>query len=209
MNEQYSNEEIAAVSSLAEQDPDLAREAVLIAFQKANCDGCYFSDPEKVGTGQPCCTRTRGPDIESHGICQARREGGQRKMTKEDRILKILNRWVSGEITTEQADRELQVAGVRLPCVKMELYVCGPVNPEYEKVMRQIAQVSRPLRDTWETLPESTQLAWRTWFYRYCRNVLDMDHEMATKYGGHLPQIWGLATEFYRAFGPLWEAKHG
>lgn len=34
---------------------------------------------------------------------------------KTDRVMAILNRWVKGEITTMQADRELQIAGVKLP----------------------------------------------------------------------------------------------
>jgi len=25
-------------------------------FQDMNCKGCYFADPETVGTGEPCCT---------------------------------------------------------------------------------------------------------------------------------------------------------
>ena len=34
---------------------------------------------------------------------------------KEDLILFILERWVMGEISTDQADRELKTAGVKLP----------------------------------------------------------------------------------------------
>jgi hypothetical protein len=34
---------------------------------------------------------------------------------KEKRILAIMERWVSSEITSEQADRELKQAGVKLP----------------------------------------------------------------------------------------------
>jgi len=34
---------------------------------------------------------------------------------KEDRVMTILERWVNGEISTDQADRELEVAGVELP----------------------------------------------------------------------------------------------
>ena len=25
-------------------------------FQQDNCQGCYFADKPKVGTGEPCCT---------------------------------------------------------------------------------------------------------------------------------------------------------
>ena len=35
--------------------------------------------------------------------------------SKEDRIVIILKRWVEGEITTAQADRELEISGVELP----------------------------------------------------------------------------------------------
>jgi len=34
---------------------------------------------------------------------------------KENRVMIILDRWVKGEITVMQADRELEVAGVKLP----------------------------------------------------------------------------------------------
>lgn len=34
---------------------------------------------------------------------------------KANRALSIVERWVNGEISAEQADRELQVIGVRLP----------------------------------------------------------------------------------------------
>ena len=34
---------------------------------------------------------------------------------KNDRILIIMQRWVSGEISTDQANRELTTAGVELP----------------------------------------------------------------------------------------------
>lgn len=34
---------------------------------------------------------------------------------KEKRTLIILQRWVNGEITTIQTDRELEIAGVKLP----------------------------------------------------------------------------------------------
>ncbi len=34
---------------------------------------------------------------------------------KAHRILAILNRWVNNEISTDQADRELEIAGVKLP----------------------------------------------------------------------------------------------
>lgn len=35
--------------------------------------------------------------------------------SNESRILTIMERWVKGEIKTDQADRELEVAGVKLP----------------------------------------------------------------------------------------------
>jgi len=41
--------------------------------------------------------------------------------TKEDRTLIIMQRWVDGEITTEQADRELEVTGVELPKTNVKL----------------------------------------------------------------------------------------
>ena len=36
-------------------------------------------------------------------------------MSKPDRVLEIIQRWVDGEIKTDQADRELKLAGVKLP----------------------------------------------------------------------------------------------
>jgi len=33
-------------------------------FQEANCRGCFYSDPEKVGTGGACCTFPGMPRIE-------------------------------------------------------------------------------------------------------------------------------------------------
>lgn len=36
-------------------------------------------------------------------------------MKKQDRTVRIMVRWVKGEIKTDQADRELEVAGVKLP----------------------------------------------------------------------------------------------
>lgn len=34
---------------------------------------------------------------------------------KDKRILAIMERWINSEITSEQADRELKQAGVKLP----------------------------------------------------------------------------------------------
>ncbi len=34
---------------------------------------------------------------------------------KDNRILTIMKRWVSGEISSEQADKELKQTGVKLP----------------------------------------------------------------------------------------------
>lgn len=46
-------------------------EIVLAIWQKYNCAGCYFADDEKVGTGEPCCTRVKGPDPLG-AVCRAR-----------------------------------------------------------------------------------------------------------------------------------------
>ena len=35
--------------------------------------------------------------------------------SKESRNVTIMERWVKGEIKTDQADRELEVTGVKLP----------------------------------------------------------------------------------------------
>ena len=29
--------------------------------QEANCRGCYYADPQYVGTGRPCCTKLTAP----------------------------------------------------------------------------------------------------------------------------------------------------
>jgi hypothetical protein len=34
---------------------------------------------------------------------------------KNNRVLIIMKRWVKGEMSTAQADRELKIAGVKLP----------------------------------------------------------------------------------------------
>jgi len=46
---------------------------VLAIWQSNNCTRCVFADDEKVGTGEPCCTRVKGPE-RIGGICNARRE---------------------------------------------------------------------------------------------------------------------------------------
>ncbi len=38
-------------------------------FQKMNCEGCYFADPDRLGTGEPCCTYPGKLEVIS-GRCQ-------------------------------------------------------------------------------------------------------------------------------------------
>lgn len=44
---------------------------------------------------------------------------------KEDRVLSVMKRWVEGEITIDQADRELALHGVKHP-KEMEEYRGNP-----------------------------------------------------------------------------------
>lgn len=44
----------------------------LAIWQSNNCSRCRFADSEKVGTGEPCCTRLGGPEPKG-AICLARR----------------------------------------------------------------------------------------------------------------------------------------
>jgi len=49
------------------------KEQILAIWQSNNCSRCKFADPKKVGTGEPCCTRTQGPEPKG-AICLARKD---------------------------------------------------------------------------------------------------------------------------------------
>jgi hypothetical protein len=51
----------------------VVKEKVLAIWQSNNCSRCKFADTKKVGTGEPCCTRTSGPVFQG-AICVVRRE---------------------------------------------------------------------------------------------------------------------------------------
>lgn len=40
----------------------------LAEFQLGNCKSCYYADPAKVGTGEPCCTYMGKVDVDG-GLC--------------------------------------------------------------------------------------------------------------------------------------------
>ena len=46
----------------------------LEGWQKRQCEGCYFADDGKVGTGQPCCTYPGYLVCDGLGHCKKRRE---------------------------------------------------------------------------------------------------------------------------------------
>jgi hypothetical protein len=54
------------------------------AFQKANCRGCNYSNPEKVGTGDECCTHTYYKDVDDNGKCKGRKTSGEPVEDEED-----------------------------------------------------------------------------------------------------------------------------
>lgn len=52
----------------------------LAVFQIANCVGCFFAEPEKIGTGKSCCTRPEGVETDRSGKkCLVRRESQAHK----------------------------------------------------------------------------------------------------------------------------------
>ena len=42
-------------------------------FQLKNCKGCFFADFEKVGTGEPCCTKPTPAKMRDAETCIDRR----------------------------------------------------------------------------------------------------------------------------------------
>lgn len=53
---------------------------ILAIFQSNNCSRCRFGDPEKVGTGEPCCTRPILP-VAKGGVCLSRKDKPVKKYT--------------------------------------------------------------------------------------------------------------------------------
>jgi hypothetical protein len=60
------------------EEKEMAIDKELVKFQDLNCRGliygtyCFYADPDKVGTGQPCCTKLTLPEV-INGICQERK----------------------------------------------------------------------------------------------------------------------------------------
>ena len=47
-------------------------------YQLKNCEGCYFAEEKKVGTGKPCCTKPT--PIDSDGIiCKSKQPTGTKQ----------------------------------------------------------------------------------------------------------------------------------
>ena len=44
----------------------------LAEFQERNCNGCFYADEEKVGSGQACCTYPQSIKLEK-GQCLSKR----------------------------------------------------------------------------------------------------------------------------------------
>ena len=63
-------------------DQDERDRQYLAELQRANCAGCVFADDEKVGTGEPCCTRMQGPLFADDGVCEARVKPGDRMIVE-------------------------------------------------------------------------------------------------------------------------------
>jgi hypothetical protein len=55
----------------------LAADEGLKDFQKQNCTGCFFADDDKVGTGEPCCTKPTQIEAKE-GICQSKKPRGKK-----------------------------------------------------------------------------------------------------------------------------------
>lgn len=54
--------------------PPTMKDEVLAIWQGNNCGrGCHWADSEKVGTGEPCCTKPTLPDIKG-AVCLSRKE---------------------------------------------------------------------------------------------------------------------------------------
>lgn len=76
---------------------------------------------------------------------------------------------------------------------------------EYEALIQRIVLASRSPNETFGTLPESEQDAWRTFFVAYGKEVMHLTDEELFKIGGCLSQIWAISHEYHRLFGPIWK----
>lgn len=76
---------------------------------------------------------------------------------------------------------------------------------EYRTLMGRLNLASRSVQETFETLPEDEQRAWATFFTLFGRDVMEMSDEEVKRFGGCLAQLWALAHEYHRLFGPLWK----
>jgi hypothetical protein len=56
------------------------------------------------------------------------------------------------------------------------------------------------VNDTWAQLPDDEQTEWALFFDGYIKNVSGPVSD-----GGSLAQIWALAHNYYKAYGPLWD----
>jgi hypothetical protein len=74
-------------------------------------------------------------------------------------------------------------------------------------LMQRIVMVSRPIEETWETLPMDEQIEWANFFSDYLKKVVGI--EVDSGVGGALAQLWALSHEYYRVYGPLWKEKAG
>jgi hypothetical protein len=74
----------------------------------------------------------------------------------------------------------------------------------YAALLKRVYLVMRPVEQTWKTLPADDQEAWATFFHNFGINVADMTPVEARKFRGAFAQLWAMAHEYYRFYGPLW-----
>ncbi len=72
-------------------------------------------------------------------------------------------------------------------------------------LIHRIVAARRNVKETFDTLPEAEQDEWREFFYNYAVIMFGFDEETATRIGGGLAQLWSLAHEYCRLYGPMWE----
>jgi hypothetical protein len=60
-------------------------DAALSMYQLRNCSGCFYTDPDKIGTGEPCCTKLTLPDSNGH-LCLGRKSDKKKGATSQSRV---------------------------------------------------------------------------------------------------------------------------
>lgn len=73
--------------------------------------------------------------------------------------------------------------------------------------LNRILLAKRDVSETWATLPDDQQDFWRLFFEQFTVNVMGAggDPRAIQAIGAGLAQIWALAHDYYRLFGPMWK----